>query len=130
MSSRIPTSYADYLKSEDWRQTRQRALYRAQDRCQSPLCRLAYLRSLTDAELREEITERLPRHAYLLEVHHLTYERLGREHPDDLIVLCPACHAAAHGLEHTDKPRMTSMDDALAESIRRMTREFGADPDA
>lgn len=30
-----------------------------------------------------------------LEVHHLTYERLGREELDDLQVLCPTCHVLA-----------------------------------
>jgi hypothetical protein len=30
-----------------------------------------------------------------LELHHLTYERLGYEHPDDLEVLCPICHGVA-----------------------------------
>jgi len=32
-----------------------------------------------------------------LEVHHRTYVRLGREHPNDLIVLCHRCHARHHG---------------------------------
>lgn len=31
-----------------------------------------------------------------LHVHHLTYARLGREELDDLAVLCPQCHEAAH----------------------------------
>lgn len=30
-----------------------------------------------------------------LEVHHLTYERLGREAIEDLQVLCPPCHVLA-----------------------------------
>ena len=30
-----------------------------------------------------------------LEVHHLTYERFGRESEADLIVLCKVCHEAA-----------------------------------
>jgi 5-methylcytosine-specific restriction endonuclease McrA len=34
-----------------------------------------------------------------LQVHHLTYERLGREKMTDLEVLCRFCH----GLEHEDK---------------------------
>lgn len=32
-----------------------------------------------------------------LQVHHKTYERLGHELPEDLCVLCGACHAKAHG---------------------------------
>jgi hypothetical protein len=27
-----------------------------------------------------------------LEGHHLTYERFGRERPEDVLVLCPVCH--------------------------------------
>jgi len=30
-----------------------------------------------------------------LEVHHITYERLGNELPDDVRVLCHECHVAA-----------------------------------
>jgi hypothetical protein len=32
----------------------------------------------------------------VLDVHHLTYENVGRERDEDLIVLCRRCHAAAH----------------------------------
>ena len=30
------------------------------------------------------------------EVHHLSYERVGRELPEDLVALCPGCHRRAH----------------------------------
>ncbi|MGH2369964.1 MAG: hypothetical protein ACRDI2_17430 [Chloroflexota bacterium] len=30
------------------------------------------------------------------EVHHLTYERLGDELPEDLAALCAPCHRGAH----------------------------------
>jgi hypothetical protein len=29
-------------------------------------------------------------------VHHLTYERMGREWPEDLLHICVVCHCAAH----------------------------------
>jgi hypothetical protein len=32
-----------------------------------------------------------------LQGHHLTYARLGREAPGDVVAVCPACHARAHG---------------------------------
>lgn len=32
-----------------------------------------------------------------IDVHHLTYERLGAELPEDLLVLCFWCHKLAHG---------------------------------
>ena len=31
-----------------------------------------------------------------LQVHHLTYARLGREIDEDLVVLCRMCHANEH----------------------------------
>ena len=32
-------------------------------------------------------------------MHHLTYERVGEEHLDDLVLLCVPCHSAVHELE-------------------------------
>lgn len=70
-------SYADYLASDHWRQTRKRALIRAENRCQ--LCN----------------------QSKRLEVHHRTYERLGSERPMDLTVLCGRCHSIFHRLMPT-----------------------------
>jgi hypothetical protein len=33
-----------------------------------------------------------------LNVHHLTYERLGNEHISDVVVLCRDCHRREHGI--------------------------------
>lgn len=33
-----------------------------------------------------------------LNVHHKTYKNLGKEKPEDVIVLCRQCHLNAHGL--------------------------------
>lgn len=41
-----------------------------------------------------------------LEVHHLTYERLGHEDLDDLEVLCPTCHVAAD-IERDEETKAT-----------------------
>jgi hypothetical protein len=116
--------YAEYLVSAEWKLVRKAALQRASRRCQSPICELAYLRSLSDDELRVEEDEWLPPHAYRLEVHHLSYERLGHELPDDLIVLCPACHAAAHGLQHNDAPFTKSAAEALMGAILQAHAAF------
>lgn len=37
----------------------------------------------------------------LLQVHHLTYEHLGKEmaHLEDLVTLCKPCHEARHGIK-------------------------------
>jgi len=39
-----------------------------------------------------------------LELHHLSYERLGRELPEDVVLLCSVCHQRAHGLTPTKCP--------------------------
>lgn len=36
---------------------------------------------------------------YEINVHHLTYERLGHERESDTVVLCETCHAKRHGLQ-------------------------------
>lgn len=63
--------YKEYLKSPEWRRRRTAKLQQARWRCQK--C---------------PETEGL-------QVHHLTYERLGHEDAEDLIVLCRACHWVA-----------------------------------
>jgi hypothetical protein len=64
--------YADYLKSDQWKAVRSRAKFEADMCCQ-----------ICGSE-------------YSLDVHHRTYERLGDELPEDLIVLCNNCHAKFH----------------------------------
>lgn len=65
--------YAAYLASDRWAVTRLGALHRAgwRCRCGSRSC---------------------------LQVHHLTYARVGAELPDDLVVLCRNCHQRVHGI--------------------------------
>jgi 5-methylcytosine-specific restriction endonuclease McrA len=65
-------TYPEYLASPAWQRTRRQALLRADFTC-------ARCRATTR-----------------LQVHHVTYQRLGDEWPDDLEVLCAACHHAAH----------------------------------
>ncbi|MEM9388355.1 MAG: HNH endonuclease [Pseudomonadota bacterium] len=69
---RLPGTYDSYLRSPHWQTTRRIALVDAFHRCR--VC---------------NSDERL-------EVHHRTYERLGREHPSDLTVLCRECHELFH----------------------------------
>jgi 5-methylcytosine-specific restriction endonuclease McrA len=64
--------YADYLKTPEWAKTRDATLRRARYRCQ--LCNTN-------------------RH---LNVHHRSYESLGDENWNDLIVLCQECHKTFH----------------------------------
>jgi 5-methylcytosine-specific restriction endonuclease McrA len=73
--------YDDYLKSEHWRETRERKLLRSGYRCQG--YRGFHVKCVAEG--------------VQLDVHHLTYARLGRELESDLIVLCHDCHGKAHG---------------------------------
>ncbi len=64
--------YAEYLQSDEWRERRRVTITAAGHRCQN-----------------------CGKHDDL-QVHHLTYERRGAEHPDDLRVLCSDCHQNTH----------------------------------
>lgn len=64
--------YAEYLQTLHWRRTRNAALMRAGYAC-------------------EDCGKRTG-----LQVHHLTYARIGAERPEDLCVLCDPCHGDAH----------------------------------
>jgi hypothetical protein len=66
------TRYQLHLQSAAWATTRRRILKRAGHRCEA--CR-----------------QRRP-----LQVHHLTYQRLGAELDADLMALCSSCHQAQH----------------------------------
>jgi hypothetical protein len=68
-------SYGEYLRSAHWRRLRE--AHRTSDQQQDCFC---------------GETEHL-------QLHHLTYERLGREELDDLRWLCKRCHALVHVLE-------------------------------
>ncbi len=65
-------NYNNYLGSDHWKATRNKALERADYEC--------WHCGGGDK----------------LHVHHLTYERIGKELPTDLMVLCASCHARTH----------------------------------
>lgn len=65
--------YSDYLASKWWQSKRSQAHDRAQRRCQ-----------VCNSDTR------------YIDVHHRTYERLGREQDSDLTVLCRECHSLFH----------------------------------
>ena len=75
-----PTSnpeYVRYLNSAAWKAKTQEILDRADGAC-------------------EECGDP-PAEGDTFEVHHLTYERVFHEDPEDLIALCSPCHRRAHG---------------------------------
>lgn len=65
-------AYSDYVSSKAWRAKREKAL-----EYYGRACRLCGSRTQ-------------------LEVHHITYENLGREEMMDLDILCHSCHAEIH----------------------------------
>jgi len=75
LTSKKVTSYHRYLRSSHWEQIRTSALQRAGFVCD--LCG-------TTSDL---------------EVHHLTYDNIGHELPEDLVVLCHDCHRKEHGYD-------------------------------
>lgn len=84
-------TYAEYLKSPQWRKKRRKALELHGSKC--GVC---------------GSTERL-------EVHHLHYRTLFRESPrDDLRVLCHDCHA----LHHEDKGAVDALSAAFRQMVR------------
>lgn len=66
------TKYELYLTSDHWRELRQKVLERDGHACSQCPVRAR------------------------LHVHHLTYERMGRERLDDLVTLCEDCHRKVH----------------------------------
>jgi hypothetical protein len=71
----MPRNYQAYLQSPEWRKTRNAALKRAGYQC-------------SGCPSRRE-----------LQVHHVTYERVGCEREADLVVLCAPCHEGEHPQE-------------------------------
>ena len=64
--------YRDYLQSDQWKRKRRACLRRAGGVC-------------------ERCARRVAKQA-----HHLTYKRLGKEAPGDLLAVCRPCHEALH----------------------------------
>jgi HNH endonuclease len=66
-------TYEEYLLSPWWRARKALIVRYRGERCERCGCR------------------------YLLELHHRSYERLGRERPEDVELLCWICHQREHG---------------------------------
>jgi hypothetical protein len=82
--------YRRYLQSPEWKEKRSRTIKSAAGKCAD--C-LAERRILGNGS------------GYIVssacDVHHLTYERVGGEYPEDLIALCERHHQMRHSLEPT-----------------------------
>jgi hypothetical protein len=67
-----PVDYQAYLRSPAWRSLRAKVIVRARG-----ICERCY---------------RWP----VVNIHHLTYRRLGSERPEDLLGVCTKCHDEIH----------------------------------
>jgi len=85
------TDYAAYLRSPQWRATRERTLRLRGRRCEACGSR------------------------HRLDVHHRTYVRLGRETEDDLRVLCRHCHETAHDAAKARRQPVATTTDELTD---------------
>lgn len=88
-------SYAEYLASPEWKMRRAAALERSAHRCQ--LC--AYS-------------------GRNLDVHHNTYQRIGDERPEDLVVLCKLCHRRHHMKQRPEK----APDSSALDNLKRISK--------
>jgi 5-methylcytosine-specific restriction endonuclease McrA len=73
--------YAAYQRSHHWRRLRKKLLEARRYRCE---------------HCGKEDPYRDEKRGFRLHVHHLTYERLGKERLEDLQALCRDCHRLAH----------------------------------
>lgn len=101
--------YSDYINSDAWQERRKERLEFAESRCE--LCNRS-----SD-----------------LEVHHRTYERLGDENLNDLIVICKTCHHQFHDRlslhQEGDLPQNASFEVfstpfSLANSLVKVLKEY------
>lgn len=77
--SEYKKKYLKYLKSEKWANIRLDLFL-----CRGEKC---------------ELCERKNK----LQIHHLTYDRIFNEEPEDLVILCSRCHRNQHPVEQIKK---------------------------
>ena len=93
LHSERQSAYSNYLKSEEWQNLRRKVLARANGRCEGCGDKPA-----TD-------------------VHHLTYERFGKEMLFDLVAVCKECHKKIH----KQSKATTETNCAMGETLFRTT---------
>lgn len=89
----ITEEYKKYLRSEKWQKIRKSVFSARGKKC--------------------EICSK----SKWLHIHHLTYERIFNELPEDLQILCRTCHEKAHGITNKVKPKKPKL--SLAQKVAR-----------
>jgi hypothetical protein len=95
------SSYADYLRSTHWLETRERILTRSGGVCERHKCK----RRAT-------------------QVHHKTYVRLGEELDSDLEALCVRCHQQEHPDKWALAPGWSYRDERACEMCPSLVADF------
>jgi hypothetical protein len=80
--------YDRYLRASHWQRYRRVTRYKRGQACE-------------DCGITEEMALRY--YGKTLQIHHLTYENLGRERSEDVLLLCPRCHSLRHGGKRFDR---------------------------
>ena len=88
------SNYKDYLKSDHWKNTRDRVAEYWGHRC-------AVCNSPDNVQ-----------------VHHRTYEHIGQERMQDLILLCDDCHRKFHGERYGLEPIQATLERYVKRMIR------------
>lgn len=106
MSKKDKTKYKKYLQSKKWKDKRNKVLERDRHAC------------------------RVCNSSNRLNVHHRTYERLGKEYLNDLTTLCEDCHMLFHGvvpLPNTDKRGILKLLDKKPMSVASIATKINKD---
>lgn len=82
-------SYSSYLKSSTWKKTKQK-----------------FFQSKFVMRLEGYLVCSCCKSSTKLNVHHKTYERLGKEKLTDLVLLCEECHNKTHEIEKYARKRL------------------------
>lgn len=102
-------NYETYIQSSDWKEKSEAAKKRAFYRCQ--ICN----------RHQDQIQ---------LDTHHRTYERLGKEIPEDLTVLCHNCHSLYSRYERLVKNNFFNPQKSRpVQPISELIKQYGKDPD-
>lgn len=78
------TTYKRYLRTQNWQKLRFEVLKRSGGKC--------------------EWCGYQPYKRGGLQIHHLSYDRVGHESLEDLIAICPRCHMEIHKITGKRKP--------------------------
>jgi len=75
-------------------------------------------------EIRGQKCERCEKKTKYLHLHHLTYERVFKEEPGDLELLCGGCHATEHRIVKPPKAKSISLQKKQRVIIKALRKQL------